>query len=184
MLMKENEKLLTSPIPDFPYFPSAASNGFGKVLGSGSLRYGDWTAWQSCSTSCGLGGPGIENQWMMMTMMTMMAGVALVVPVVLVVLLLLVLVMVVGDSSLAVDDSDDYEDVAVAHDFCFVATEDMIRSESSTIPNDAFHFLTTAANQQTLLISWVPVLETLKKAAVSLRRCTICLWLFFSSRIQ
>ena len=58
MLMKENEKLLTSPMPDFPYFPSAASNGFGTVLQSGSLRYGDWTAWQSCSTSCGLGGPG------------------------------------------------------------------------------------------------------------------------------
>ena len=107
----------TSPIPHFPktslqQLPSWMCKG---AFFSGSLRYGDWTGWQSCSTSCGLGGPGIENQWMMMTMMA-----AVVMLVVLVVLLLVVvLVMVIADSSLVIDDGDDDEDVAAAHDIFF-----------------------------------------------------------------
>ena len=96
---------------------SSSLHGCAKVLFfSGSLRYGDWTGWQSCSTSCGLGGPGIENQWMMT--MTMMAAVVMLV-VLVVLLLVVVLVMVIADSSLVIDDGDDDEDVAAAHDIFF-----------------------------------------------------------------
>lgn len=150
----------TSPIPHFPktslqQLPSWMCKG---AFFSGSLRYGDWTGWQSCSTSCGLGGPGIENQWMMM--MTMMAAVVMLV-VLVVLLLVVVLVMVIADSSLVIDDGDDDEDVAAAHDIFFIATEDMIRSDSQ--PTDSAH----------VVGSCFTVSETLEKAAVSLRRCRI-----------
>ena len=129
----------TSPIPHFPktslqQLPSWMCKG---AFFSGSLRYGDWTGWQSCSTSCGLGGPGIEKQWMMM--MTMMAAVVMLV----VLLLVVVLVMVIADSSLVIDDGDDDRDVAAAHDIFF------------KLQRKIWSDLT--ANQQTLLMSWVPV---------------------------